>query len=580
MKATHEIFLNFPTQEELIINRERSEKQIYEIFEEWGNGRIIFTMSKTEHNNREKNINNSYDEYTKLKPLEEYKETNNEDKNSNNKNRRYWFNDDIRQELLIKLICFNKLTEFIDNNGQVKENTEKFEQFCCELLKDIYINEDKNTKELILECNSDKEDDYFMEDNAGLAEDKNDNTLNDEKDIETISEYNEEEKIKEESVLNMENNKINNEESVVLDSIKKYYFDSIRKLEDDTVLKIFLLSYFTMKKKIGINKEMSPADMADEFKDEKLQEKLKGKIKSDEKEHELKNFLDPLRFWNDFEIEFSEEINIFDYYKILYNLIPQPKIVTKEKDGKKYLSEELTKTHYRKMNDLENQINEFINNCMEDLKKNCEVQEQITDFIKEHKIEQISNDEFLKSCIEKMKIKQEISFIKTTRSNDIKIKEKSLDKLSDTKTCGMEQYNEELISLYAKGEIKEETVVEGIKMHLENCEKCRNFYNIVKKGFEYRKKRNEQIFFMLKKPYAKPVESLTEEEYLKQSSNDYYKTNYKNNPCPTNFYYLILSLINIGNTKEAKKMLKDGPAVYKDGSFISKTQIDLDRIEK
>ena len=128
MKQTHEIFLDFPTTE--YIGNQMWDK-IDKILETWGklcNDGIVYTMSKATNKRIQKYINNMDDDYTKLKPLEETKEKKSDDKNSNNKYRIFKFDEDIRQELLMRLFE-NKLTEFIDNNGQVKDNTEKFENY-------------------------------------------------------------------------------------------------------------------------------------------------------------------------------------------------------------------------------------------------------------------------------------------------------------------------------------------------------------------------------------------------------------------------------------------------------------------
>lgn len=580
MQVTHEIFSNFPTQNELLENRELGWYKIGEILKAWGSDKHVKTMSDAAYKKITEIVKIS-NEITKLKSLEKKsKETKKEEKNSNNKYKDAIFSQELRYMLMEKLCLDYKLTEFIDNNrndnnsGEVKDNTEKFENFCMELLKETYIIKSK-TAELNLGCNSNEGDTYPTE-NVGLTDEKK-NDLKDNKSSET-SEHNEADDKTEDTPEMSNNNKKIPILSSILSLIKQYYFDSLKKDENDNMLKIFLLSYFTIKKKIEKNKEMSPADMADEFQDENIQKELEGKIKSDEKERVLRTYLDPYRFWEDFETDFLEQIELFSYETILIALLPLPKpVIKKDKDGKEYRAKEYTKTHDRKMKEINDKFNKFIDKCAEDLKKNPGLQEQINNLIKEQEIKK-TKDEVLENCIDEMKIKQEIKFQKTTRAHDVKVKAEMTEKLKDEKLKPCGRYNEETLSLYANRKIEDENRKEEIIMHLQGCKKCRDFLEVIKQAFGYRQKTDREHFFMIRKPYDKPIQSLTEEEYLKQSDNDYYNKRHKENPCRINAYYLVLSLIKSGNIEEANKVLEDCSKVHKDGIFVNKTKIDLKKI--
>lgn len=578
MKKSYEFFLDFPTTDDIIKYQNYSgDKNSYfkidQIFKEWGEDRIFFTLSKSNYKKAIKDIDNKTERINILKNLCNEKD-NKEEKNSSNSknlNRECRLTIDLKNELLEILILHGKLTEFIDNNGDVKDNPEEFDKFCVDLLKGIFV--DKfyidESLEKYMEQNGaeDVEEERLgedMEEKEGRKKKKNDDNL----------------------IVNKEhNNLLSSVNNDSCNKIKSFVIENIKNSEE--IKQMFLLTYFIFNDyKINNNKEKSPSKMH-----KILDNKITART-SQEKENEIRRILDPLDFWIDFEKEFKEEIKNNDYYKVLYKLISKPKIEKKQD----YVSEEITRKQYREMNRIEKKIFSFIDGCKEELNNKINIKQQLQKDLqillnnmdennkvlyentKEYfnSVSKSSNEELINSLLAKIK-PFFLGFIKNTRKDDIDLKKEALEKLENknVNTCGNKIFNNENIFLYAQNLLVEQEK-DVIKKHLENCNKCKAFYYAIKQGLNYRKKRDKQIFYLLKNPYSVVKKYKTETEYLNNLTVEYYNKEFKQNPCDANFYYLILSHINNGNIDFAEKLLDDGINVYKeDTAFIKRTIIDL-----
>jgi hypothetical protein len=248
------------------------------------------------------------------------------------------------------------------------------------------------------------------------------------------------------------------------------------------------------------------------------------------------------------------------------------------------------------MNRIEKKIFSFIDGCKEELNNKINIKQQLQNDLqillnnmdennkalyentKEYfnSVSKSSNEELINSLLEKIK-PFFLGFIKNTRKDDIDLKKEALEKLENknVNTCGNKIFNNENIFSYAQN-LLTDVEKDVIKKHLEICNKCKAFYYAIKQGLNYRKKRDKQIFYLLKNPYSVVEKYKTETEYLNNLTIEYYNKEFKQNPCDTNFYYLILSHVNNGNIDFAEKLLDEGIDVYKeDNTFIKKTIIDL-----
>ncbi len=542
MKKKYEVFLEFPTTEEIIkyqnysiTSGKNSYFKINQIFEDWGKNRIFFTLSKAKYKKAIRYINNETEKINILKNLCEEKDNGKDNEVSKNSHRECKLTEDLRFELIEILIFHGKLTEFIDNNGEVKDNPKEFDVFCVDILKEMFVNK------------------FYCEE---LTE-------------------------KEGEQIEVEMSKkidINND---LHNKIKSFVVKKIRN-STEQYQQMFLFSYFKFNDMIDRNKDRSPSD---------VDGILKNKISSGT-EKEIRRVLDPLDFWVDFEKEFKEEIKDNDYYKILYKLISKPEIEKKQD----YISEKITRNQYKKMNTIEKKIFSFIDECKKELNNKINVKQQLQNDLQVllnnidennkvlyentreyyNLVSKSSNEELIDSLLEKIK-PFFLRFTKNTRKTDIKLKKQALEMLEDQnlKACGNNIFNNDNIFSYAQNLLMEQEK-DVIKKHLEICDKCKAFYYAIKQGLNYRKKRDKQIFYLLKNPYSVVKKYETEAEYLNNLTVEHYNKEFKQNPCDANFYYLILSYINNGNIYFAQKLLNEGKKVYKkDTAFIRQTIIDL-----
>ncbi len=111
-----------------------------------------------------------------------------------------------------------------------------------------------------------------------------------------------------------------------------------------------------------------------------------------------------------------------------------------------------------------------------------------------------------------------------------------------------------------------------IEDHISKCDNCKLYKKYISESKTAREKRNKNILKIVKtNPYIVEQE-LTEEQYI---DINYLKEQFRENPCETNFYYLVSAYIKNGNKKHAEKLLNEGFGLYKENVFMKETLIYL-----
>lgn len=235
-----------------------------------------------------------------------------------------------------------------------------------------------------------------------------------------------------------------------------------------------------------------------------------------EKQEWIKNQLDPLCFWKNFYNKYKEDINCIDY----------------KKESKKLKTQN------------ESRVKENIVLKIRDIIVNYSISNDIS--IKKEEIE------IILSILRRLMLK--------TGGNLTKLEINEVaNKISTYNPC--EKYKD-YIKYSVFGFIGKQKEIEE---HIKKCKNCRSYKDYISESKTAREKRNKNVLKIVKtNPYIVEQE-LTEESY---KDINYLKKQFRENPCETNFYYLVSAYIKEGNQKHAEKLLTEGFILYKENIFM------------
>ena len=245
-----------------------------------------------------------------------------------------------------------------------------------------------------------------------------------------------------------------------------------------------------------------------------------------EKKIWLENQLDSLSFWQSFYNMYEQDIKNIDYNKEL-------KLIKSKNESR---------------------IKEDIIGKMKDIIVSYSIANDI--LIKKEEIE------IILTLLRRMLLK--------TGGNLTKLEINEVaNKIKTYKPC--EEYKD-YIDLSTFNFVKKQ---EDKENHIKKCDKCNLYRKYVSSSKTAREKRNKNVLKVIEKnPYIQE-ETLTEEQYINQSDIMYFKKEFRNNPCETNFYYLVSAYIKNGDKKHAQKLLEEGFELYKNNVFMIKTNMYL-----
>lgn len=370
---------------------------------------------------------------------------------------------------------------------------------------------------------------YLQEDEENINYEKNEMEDDDmEKDKQEYKDMNN----KLENLLSKNNEEVNN--TVLEKLLQNSYTNKTKEIK-----KYLIIFYIDYNKIINENCLKSPDDMTiftllRKYFDEKDIEQLKKEIQNvsaKQKKHWLKEHFDPLSFWETFYNNYKDDINTINYEK-----------ENKKIKGKKKSS--LKDDIILKMKDI------FINYAID---------KGIT--INKNEIEII------------LILLRRLMFKTGGDLTKLEIN-KLANKIHDYNPCG--KYRDYIKYSVFGLRSKEKEIEE----HINKCKSCKLYKDYISESKTARERRNKNVLkkYINTNPYIdENKEILTEKEYIKQADITYFKKQFRNNPCETNFYYLISAYIKNGNKKHAKELLKEGFNfdLYKDKAFMEKALIYL-----
>ncbi len=295
--------------------------------------------------------------------------------------------------------------------------------------------------------------------------------------------------------------------------------NSINKTEE--IKKSLIVFYIEYKNFISTVSSKSPSDM----KVFTLLEKYFGEQETKQKKREIKNVsqmekqkwieeqLDPISFWKTFSDKYKEDINKINYVK-----------------------------EYKKIKSKnESRLKEDIILKMRDIIVNYSISKDIS--IGKEEIEVI------------ISLLKRLLYLKGKILTKLEINELA-NKISKYNPC--DKYKS-YIKYSAFGLDKQKEIEE----HIKKCKNCRAYKDYISSSKTLRENRNKKILKVVNNPYVE--EQLNEENY---NNINYLKKQFRENPCETNFYYLVSAYIKDGNKKHAEKLLNEGFELYKENIFM------------